>query len=84
MDFITRFIKRLRYRKTIKTDESTNIVDGIVKAKKLYKTLSIIAHPDCNPDHRKEAEIIMAKIVENKHNYAALIKLKEEAERILK
>lgn len=83
MNFITSFINRIRYRKSIKKDESVNIVDGIVKAKKLYKSLSVTVHPDRNPNHRKEAEKLMARIVENKHNYAALLKLKEEAEYIL-
>lgn len=83
MNIITRCLNRFRFRKTIKTDETVNIVDGIVKAKKLYKSLSITVHPDRNPNHREEAEKLMARVVENKHNYAVLLKLKEEAEKIL-
>lgn len=78
MNVLTRLFKRMRFRKTIKTDESINVVDGIVKARILYKKLSLQAHPDKNINRRKEAEDIMQRLTANKHNYAALIEIEKE------
>lgn len=80
MLLITRFIKRIRFGKTIKRDESVNVVDSIVKARALYKTLSIKAHPDKNPGRREIAEILMAEITTNRHNYLELLRLQKEVE----
>lgn len=80
MIFIFRFLKRLRFKKTIKRDESVNVVNSIVKAHKLYKSLAIKAHPDRNPQNRELAESLMAQITKNRHNYTALVKLQKEVE----
>ena len=83
MNIILRFYNRLVFRRNVKKNEVPNVVEGIVKAKKLYKYLSIKVHPDRNPEKRKEAEELMARIVANKHNYAVLKKIQEEARIIL-
>ena len=49
MNLFSRFFHRIRFRKTIKEDQSKNVVDGMVKARKLYKELSVAAHPDKYP-----------------------------------
>lgn len=78
MNIFIRFLKRLKFRRTLKRDESTNVVDGMVKARKLYKELCAIAHPDRNRDKSDIAEEIMKRIVANKHNYSALLDLQKE------
>lgn len=78
MNVIIRFFRRLKFRRTLKKDESTNVVDGMVKARKLYKELCAIAHPDRNQDKSDIAEEIMKRIVANKHNYSALLDLQKE------
>lgn len=78
MNILSRFIKRLKFRSTITSDESNNVVDGMVKAQQLYKELSLVAHPDRNPDKAEIAEELMKRIVENRFNYAALLSLKQE------
>lgn len=78
MNVLTRLFKRMRFRKTIKTDESINVVDGIVKARILYKKLSLQAHPDKNINRREEAEDIMQRLTANRHNYAELIEIDKE------
>ncbi len=84
MGIITRFINRIRIRKSIRKDESTNVVDGMVRARLLYKRLSVLAHPDKNPDRREIAEDIMARITANRFNYAGLIQIEKEIEKKLK
>ena len=37
MNIVRRFINRIRFRNTIKRDESANVVDSMVKARKLLK-----------------------------------------------
>lgn len=78
MNIFIRFFRRLRFRRTINGDETANVVDGMVKARRLYKELSVVAHPDRNPDKREIAEDIMSRIVANKHNYSELLSIKEE------
>lgn len=77
-NLISRLIKRIKFRRTISKDESNNVVDGMVKARKLYKELCSIAHPDRNPCKKDVAEEIMKRIVKNKHNYSALLVLQKE------
>lgn len=84
MNLISRFLARLRFRRAIKTDESTNVVDSMVKARKLYKELSIVAHPDKHPSKKDVAEELMQRITANKHNYSVLRSLKTEIEEKLK
>lgn len=75
MDPISRLLRRLRFRRAIERDESTNVVDGMVKARLLYKQLSLRAHPDKNPDNRELAQELMAEISANRFNYAELKRL---------
>lgn len=77
MNILKRFLRRLKFRRTIKVDESTNVIDGMVKAKRLYKELCLIADPDRNQDKKEIAEELMKQIVANKHNYSALVSLKK-------
>lgn len=84
MRAISRFFRRIRFRRTISADESKNVVDGIVKARKLYKKLSIAAHPDRNIEKKDIADELMQQIVANKHNYEMLLKLEKEVEEKLK
>lgn len=80
MNIFIRIINRIRFRRIIKGDESANVVDSIVKARKLYKELSLAVHPDRHPDRRKTAESLMRRVTANKHNYSELLKLKTEIE----
>lgn len=83
MNLIARLLNRYKFHKTIKADETSNVVDGIVKAKALYKKLSIAVHPDRNPGNREQAEELMEKVVANKHNYAALREIEKEVNQTL-
>lgn len=74
MNILTRLFNRMHFRKTINIDESKNVVDGMVKARKLYKKLSVQAHPDRNLNRRDEAEEIMQRLTVNKHNYGLICK----------
>ncbi len=78
MFVIFRLIKRLKFRKIVYKDESSNVVNGIAKARALYKRLTVEAHPDRNPNHREEAEDLMSRISANRYNYDTLILLEEE------
>ena len=78
MNIFSRFINRLRFRKTIKTDQSTNVVDSIVKARKLYKELCIKTHPDKHPEQQVIAEELMKKVVANRYDYNGLLQLHAE------
>lgn len=84
MNFFNRFITRLKFRRTIRTDESSNVVDSIAKARKLYKNLCIVAHPDKHPSKKEFAEDIMQRITANKHNYSVLKSLEMEIAEKLK
>lgn len=84
MLFITRLLRHMRFSKTIKSDESVNVVDSIVKARELYKKLSIKAHPDKNPEKREMAELLMAQITSNRLNYTELLRLQNEVEEKLR
>ncbi len=83
MGVLKRLLNRIRFRKTINKDESTNVVDGIVKARKLYKELCVAAHPDKHPEKTDIAKELVQRVTANKHNYAALIALKKEIEEAL-
>lgn len=80
MNIFLRILKRVRFRKSISYDESKNVVDGMAKAKELYKELSIKTHPDRNPNNREIAEELMQRIVANRFNYSILLLLKKEVE----
>ena len=78
MNIFTRFINRLKFRKTIKTDQSVNVVDSIVKARKLYKELCIKTHPDRHREQQAVAEELMKKVVANRFDYNGLLQLQDE------
>ena len=78
MNIFTRFINRIRFRKTIKTDQSTNVVDSMVKARKLYKELCIKTHPDKHHEQQAIAEELMKKVVASRFDYDGLLQLQTE------
>ena len=78
MSIFSRFINRLKFRKTIKTDQSTNVVDSMVKARKLYKELCIKTHPDKQHEQQVIAEELMKKVVANRYDYNGLLQLQAE------
>lgn len=55
----------------------------MVKARKLYKELSMAAHPDKHPEKHEKAEELTQRINANKHNYAGLRALQKEIEETL-
>ncbi len=78
MNYLTQLINRLRFRKQVTQEECLNVVNGMAKAKILYKELCILAHPDKHPGKEAIAEDIIKKITSNKNNYSALIALKKD------
>ena len=64
-------------RKKVKIDEGLNVVDGISKAKKLYKELILKSHPDKHPEKEELAKEFTEQINNNRYNYRELLKLKE-------
>lgn len=72
------FFKRLKFRRTLKNDESVNVVNSMARARQLYKKLAILAHPDNNPQNVELAKELMQRIVENKKNYANLLGIEQE------
>lgn len=78
MNIFSRFINRLRFRKAIKTDQSVNVVDSMVKGRKLYKELCIKTHPDKHHEQQGIAEELMKKVVANRYDYNELLQLKGE------
>ena len=78
------FINRLLFRRTLKGDESVNVVNSMARAQQLYKKLAILAHPDNNPQNVELANDLMQRIVENKKNYANLLLIEQEVKQTLK
>lgn len=74
------FFKRLRLRRKIHIDEGLNVVEGISKAKTLYKELIRKAHPDRHPQKEELAKEITEAINNNRHNYRGLLELKKRVE----
>jgi len=71
-----RFLKALfNHNKKVIEHNEVNVVDSIVKARKLYKELIIKAHPDRNPNNIELAKTLSQQITENRYNYAELKKL---------
>lgn len=77
------FFKRLRFRRTIISDESVNVVNSMARARQLYKRLAILAHPDNNPQNVELAKELMQRIVENKKNYANLLRIEQDVKEML-
>lgn len=74
------FFKRLRLRRKIHIDEGLNVVEGISKAKTLYKELIRKAHPDRHPQKEELAKVITEAINNNRYNYRGLLELKKRVE----
>lgn len=83
MRILNRLYNRIRLKKRFKGDESRNVVDGMAKARRLYKELALKAHPDRNPHQRELAEELTARLANNKFNYIGLLELKKEIEKKL-
>lgn len=84
MNILRRIINRIRFRRKIKSDESGNVVAGIVKARQLYKTLALKAHPDRNHQKPELAQDIMARLSKSKYDYNALLEIEKEIEEKLR
>lgn len=84
MGIMQKLLNRIRFRKSIRHDESTNVVNGIAKARSLYKELIPKVHPDRHQERKEIAEELTMKINENRYNYEALLLLKQEVEEKLK
>lgn len=69
-----------RKRKKEKIDEGLNVVEGISKAKKLYKELILKSHPDKHSEKEELAKEITELVNNNRYNYRELLKLKERIE----
>ena len=80
MGFIKRLLNRIRFRKTIRRDESANVVNGITKARNLYKELIQKTNPDLHKEQKEIAEEMSQRINESKYNYEALLIIKQEVE----
>ena len=78
MAFFQHFLNRLRFRRKIKSDESTNVVDSMVKARHLYKELCLKAHPDKNINQKEIAQDLMQRIEANRYDYSSLLRLRDE------
>lgn len=78
MNILFRYIRRIMFRRTVTRDESVNVVNGMVKAHRLYKKLCLAAHSDRHPDKKDIAEDIMVRLVANRHNYEGLLRLEAE------
>ena len=64
--------------RTIKTDQTINVVNGMVKARQLYKKLSAQSHPDRHPEQREVAEELFKRVMRSKYDYEALLILEKE------
>lgn len=72
------FIHYLRRKKIRnRTHEEENVVESIVKAKKMYKELILKAHPDRHTDKSELAQSITERINQNRYNYQELLKLRD-------
>ena len=78
MGLFKHFLNRLRFRRKIKSDESTNVVDSMVKARQLYRELSLQAHPDKNKGREEIAKELMQRIEASKYDYSALLILEKD------
>ena len=78
MNPLLRIYNRIRFKRMVKKDASRNVVDGMVKARALYRKLSVLAHPDKNPDRIEIAEDIMQRVAANRYNYEELLRLHQE------
>lgn len=64
--------------KSFKSEDCNNIVQSMARCKQLYKTLSILAHPDKHPNKTELATEIMNEVNANRFNYSELLKLEKK------
>ena len=69
--------KRKSVKSRILKRETNNIVSGMANAKKLHKSLVVLAHPDRNPDKQELAEELTQLLNKNKYNYNELVRLEQ-------
>lgn len=75
---IVRLISSIRYKRRERAKEGgRNVVDGMVRARGLYKELLIRAHPYRHPNNRILAEEMTAGLTRNKYNYAELLRIED-------
>lgn len=79
--YISNFFRRKKARSKIR--EEVNVVESMAKAKRLYKELILMAHPDRHSDKIELAQSITKEINKNRHNYQELLKLKSLIEKEL-
>lgn len=72
----TFFHKLLAYFSTQAENEQTNVVDSIVKSKRLYQHLILLCHPDRNPLKQDLAQELTNMLNANRYNYNELIRIK--------
>lgn len=72
--YISNYFRRKRVRSKIREEE--NVVESIAKAKRIYKELILMAHPDRHSNKVELAESITKEINKNRHNYQELLRLK--------
>lgn len=77
MKLLNLFVSFLR-PKSSKREDCNNIVQSMARCKQLYKTLSVLAHPDKHPNKSELATEIMNEINANRFNYSELIKLEKK------
>ena len=69
------FYNLLKKRSYDSINEGVNVVQGISKAKSLYKELIKIAHPDRHPHNEEYYKKITDRITANRYNYNELLKI---------
>ena len=77
---IIRLMKRFFKKRYIEPSEGLNVVEGISKAKSLYRELILKAHPDRHATKEGLAKELTELINMHKYNYRELVKLKERVE----
>ena len=72
--YISNYFRRKRARSKVR--EEVNVVESMAKAKRIYKELILMAHPDRHADKVELAQSITEEINKNRHNYQELLRLK--------
>ena len=78
----SRYASKRNLKSKTKDVDFDNVIRSAFGAKELYDQLKGVCHPDKfakDPEKEKIANDIFAQVVNNKHNYDELCKLKERA-----
>ena len=67
-----------RKRKQKRSNEYMNVVAGMGKAKALYRSLIVFAHPDRHPEEKERYTEITNRITANRYNYNELLRIEAE------